>query len=844
MVFSPSGTMVALTSGPGERAALDAMPHLVWMTDREGKRSWLNARWYEYTGLPPSVPDDVVWQRSVHPDDRSAILGSWGGDEGANELLFRVRRHDGAWRWFVMRIVPTGERGERTGWIATATDVDDLKRAELHQREQAQVAKMARVVTDALAHRPSLATALHTSVDALVVHLGAAFARVWTLEDDGRLALRASAGRDPQAPEHATHEPAIEAIARTGQPHHAADVARDRGFAGADLGGATTFAGYPLLAGGGVLGVVAVYAMEPLPEDSLATVAAIADAMALRIASQRTVDDLRASEQRYALVTRATKDAIWDWDLQTDRMLWNRGLSELVGAPSDRLGGDGAWWIANMHPDDRAAVVRSIHAVWDGKGDVWTAEYRFRRATGYARVSDRALIVRGDEGQPVRMIGAMRDVTDAWRAQRSLRVLADAGARLASSTSERDACQRAIDLVVPELADWGFVDLVRDDGTFERLGVAHRDRAFDALLAKLAAEHPPGRGLPEGIDDPADPRLAGGLAWVVRTGQPELVPRATDAQLRAACQDEQHFRDVRALGVGAWLRLPITARGRTIGVMSLVRLAPDPAFDPDDQELLVAIARRAGKFIDGVQLLAAAQRSEQELREVVAKLQRSNEDLDRFAYVAGHDLKAPLRGIAAISQWIQDDLGGKVTPATAEHLQLLRKRVRVLEQLIDGALQFSRAGRGEVFPELVDVAQLVEGAFELLAPPAGASLRLVTPMPVLHTPRTLLQQVFLNLLGNAIKYGGGAEAQVEVAAADEGSHWAFTVRDHGPGIAPEHHQRVWELFQTLQPRDDKSSSGIGLAIVRKIVQRRGGETSVTSALGEGAAFRFTWPKEA
>ncbi len=251
---------------------------------------------------------------------------------------------------------------------------------------------------------------------------------------------------------------------------------------------------------------------------------------------------------------------------------------------------------------------------------------------------------------------------------------------------------------------------------------------------------------------------------------------------------------------------------------------------------------RRREFV-GVHADVTGERAARAQREaLIAALERSNRDLDQFAYVASHDLKAPLRGISNLSSWIEEDLGEVMTPEVREQMALLRGRVRRMEALIDGVLQYSRAGRTRAAPERVDTGALVREVVELLAPPPGARVEVADAMPAVVAERVPLQQVFLNLVGNALKYAGRADPVVRVGWGDDRPGWyAFSVADNGPGIAPQYHERVFAIFQTLQSRDRVEGTGIGLSVVKKIVEAQGGRAWVESAEGAGATFRFTWP---
>lgn len=230
--------------------------------------------------------------------------------------------------------------------------------------------------------------------------------------------------------------------------------------------------------------------------------------------------------------------------------------------------------------------------------------------------------------------------------------------------------------------------------------------------------------------------------------------------------------------------------------------------------------------------------------QTTALLKKRNEELDRFVYVASHDLKAPLRAIANLSEWIEEDLAGQLPEENQRQMGLLRGRVYRLEALINGLLEYSRVGQISQAIEMVAVSTLLEEVVDSLDPPSTFSIKVQEGMPTLKTKRVLLFQVFSNLISNAIKYHHRLDGQIDIFYQDRGEFYEFTVVDDGLGIAPEHYDKVFTIFQTLQPRDRIESTGIGLAIVKKIVETEGGEISLNSKVGEGAKFRFTWLKEA
>ncbi|WP_161888808.1 sensor histidine kinase [Pontibacter russatus] len=244
------------------------------------------------------------------------------------------------------------------------------------------------------------------------------------------------------------------------------------------------------------------------------------------------------------------------------------------------------------------------------------------------------------------------------------------------------------------------------------------------------------------------------------------------------------------------------------------------------------------------QLSNSLNRMSATIDETFSELDRKNVELDQFAYVVSHDLKAPLRGIEVASRWVEEDMGTQLPPKVQEYLMMMRIRVHRMENLINGILALARIGRTSQIAEDVDVNVLLSEVADMLTPPDGFMIEVQENLPVLHTFRIQLQQVFSNLISNAIKYHDKREGLVRVRYHETDRFHVFSVSDDGPGIDPAYHDRIFVIFQTLQERDAVESTGVGLTIVKKIVEWQGGTIGVTSQPGQGATFTFTWPKDA
>jgi signal transduction histidine kinase len=226
----------------------------------------------------------------------------------------------------------------------------------------------------------------------------------------------------------------------------------------------------------------------------------------------------------------------------------------------------------------------------------------------------------------------------------------------------------------------------------------------------------------------------------------------------------------------------------------------------------------------------------------ISLLKRQRDELDQFAHIVSHDIKAPLRGIDNVVTWIEEDHSFDLPPKVNEYLELIKGRIVRAENLLKGLLTYARIGKEAREIELVDTNELLGEVLEYVPKRPGIDIRIQPNLPILFAERLPLLQIFTNLMTNAVKYHDKENGFVKVYYKANGDHYEFVVEDDGPGIDQNYHQKIYVIFQTLNERDKIESTGVGLAIVKKILEDRNLTITLTSHAGEGSKFSFAWPK--
>jgi two-component system sensor kinase FixL len=290
-------------------------------------------------------------------------------------------------------------------------------------------------------------------------------------------------------------------------------------------------------------------------------------------------------------------------------------------------------------------------------------------------------------------------------------------------------------------------------------------------------------------------------------------------------------------------KCPLSDLGQTVDRSERVLFRGDGKEIPILKTVTPASWQGHSYFIESFIDISERKKAEKRQAALLKEVEGANRELKDFAYVVSHDLKAPLRGIKTLTEWITADYTDKLDEQGKEQMHLLSSRVDRMHSLIDGILQYSRIGRvrEEIIP--INLNKLVPEIIDTLAPPENIAITVENELPAIKCERTRITQVFQNLISNAIKYMDKPQGQVKVGCVEEDGYWKLYVADNGPGIEEKYFEKIFQLFQTLSPRDEVESTGVGLTVAKKIVEMYGGRIWLQSTVGEGTTFFFTLPKQ-
>ncbi len=458
----------------------------------------------------------------------------------------------------------------------------------------------------------------------------------------------------------------------------------------------------------------------------------------------------------------------------------------------------------------------------------------------------RKIPIFGVDGKPEYLLGISEDITEAKQAENehmrmireqaaleerkkeSQRVifLAEASTVLASSLDYHRTLQQLAQLVVPALADWCTVTILKEDQSKERVAIVHRDPGKQALIEELSQYYP------------ASSEEGTGIGQVIRTGKSLFTPIVPGAYLVAAAKDARHLEIMRELRCDSCMVVPIITRGKVMGAISIVSATSEHIYNENDLAMAEELGRRAGIAIDNAFLYEAAQ--------------KAIRTRDEFMSIASHELKTPITSLKLQLQMTRKATKPEqaVAPSPeklAKVLDISNAQVNRLTKLVDDLLDVSRIQAGQLSFnfETLDISQLVAEMVDRYADHLKASGCVVSvdaPQKVrVCADRFRMEQVILNLLSNAAKYGSGKPVEISVRQVD--GHVLVSCRDRGLGIPAEMIDKVFERFERVSVSSHISGLGLGLYISREIVRAHNGTIRVESEPGKGSVFTVELPVE-
>lgn len=726
-------------------------------------------------------------------------------------------------------LLPADEHGP-AGYVIVSVDLSERKRAEARIAAQYEVARV-------LASAESMADGIHE----VLAEVGSAFA--W---DVGVFWAPGSVTEDLQCIdiwstpgielvefelESRRGAPADGVVARVWRQHDVvwiADIATDTGFkraASAQAAGLRSGVAFPVETEGRLLGVMEFYARQAeLPDESLiATVLAVGRQVGQFIERRKAVASLRESEGRFRMMAESIPVMLWMTSATGHLEYVNRVWREFTGRPVERDLGDG--WVENLHPDDRARAITVFRTAFNAQ-TFYEIDYRLRRRDGDYRWVLATGIPRVDADGAFRgYIGTCIDIDARRRNEENQRFLSEATRVLASSLDFHTTLASVARLAVPAIADWCVISIVDDDGQLRRQVAAHVD--------------------PERVDSaeilgerfPDDPELESALDYVMRTGKPRVYSVVTDEMLAATADDDEHLELLQRAGFASAMVVPIIARDRTLGVISLVRAEHGRHYGTADLELAQHLAHRSAVAIDNSRLYREAQES--------ARAR------DQFLAVAAHELRSPLTSMKGFAQLLLRR--ARKSDASEEwltSLQTVDAQVNRMTELVNRLLDVSRIGERSlrivvaptdlhhVVVEAVDEAQMATDNHTVRYTGVEEPISL-------DLDAARVTQVLANLLDNAIRYSPpGTTVTVDLQRGPEGGA-IVSVRDDGPGVPAHLAERLFERYFRGEAtvRSTTDGLGLGLYVANGIIEAHGGTISVESDGSHGATFRVFLPEQ-
>lgn len=592
------------------------------------------------------------------------------------------------------------------------------------------------------------------------------------------------------------------------------------------------------------------------------------------ISDSRAADKaLRDSEERFKTLAEVMPQMAFMANQKGDITYCNKRWHDYTGSDQGALG----WGQKNktlLHPEDFQRTIDT----WNESlrtGKEYEIEHRLRRYDGNFRWHlSRAVAIKDGNGVIASWIGTNTDIHEQKRQSQIQDFLLEATKELSKTLEYKRTLEVIAELCVPAVADWCSVDLVSDKGGFEQVAVAHVDSEKVEMIKEFRSRNP--------IDPDND---AQGVLSVVKTGKTAFSPYIDDKLLESSIEDSNTLKFMKDLQMHSIIVAPINIKGKPVGAITFVSSDSSDHYTENDLFMVEELASRVSLAITNALLfqevqteLARSQQLEQELtkektmlesrvmtrtrqleqtneglqskvarrREAETELQRSNQELQDFAYVASHDLQEPLRKIQAFSDILETEFGDKLGDG-AEYLKRMHAAATRMSKLIEDLLVFSHVTTKLPVPSEVDLNEIVVDVLSDLENRINRTQGRVEvdDLPKVLAGSTHMRQLFQNLIANALKFHQEDIPPVVkvtcVTSRNGGDFAEIIVSDNGIGFDEKYADRIFGVFQRLHGRGSYEGTGIGLAVCRKIVEQYNGTISAEGQTGKGSKFTINLP---
>ncbi len=555
-----------------------------------------------------------------------------------------------------------------------------------------------------------------------------------------------------------------------------------------------------------------------------------------------------------AKLLQAAHDAFIVHDETGCVQFWNEGATMLYGWSEQEAMGQ--YLPALVNTQSSPSFTEIIHILREQES--WEGEREQSKHDGSPLiVASRWILLEQSDGvgAPLTILQVNRDVTDLRRTLQHLRFLTEAGKLLVSSLDYKDVLVQVAQRAVPTVADWCRIDLLKEDGTPYPLVITHVDPEKVKWAYQLNEM------------TPYDPESPTGTAAVLRNKASEFMSHISDELLVAAAKNEQELALIRSIGFSSYIVVPLVVQDKGVGAITLVTTETKRHYTTTDLAMAEELASRASLVMENARIYQrlqefntnlealVAERTEaltktsESLRQSNAELQHSNQELQDFAYVASHDLQEPLRKIQAFGNLLEDEYGAGLDEGKT-YLDRMRNAASRMQVLINDLLTFSRiTTKALPFSQinLTVIAKEVVVDLEALVKTTEGTIE-IAELPVIEADPLQMRQLLQNLIGNALKFHRSGvpslvrvSAEVQVNLQTDEEQCLLIVEDNGMGFDEKYLDRIFIVFQRLHGRGEYEGTGIGLAVVRKIVERHRGTITARSTVGNGSTFLVTLP---